>query len=144
VEPLDRKWTCAEIPGTEEHEAAGKELEAEAERIRNVGAQRDTVPVAEVRSVEHTGVEPRLVYRAPEPPFLQEARAGGRQGTVELRFVIDVDGRVKNVRVEKGVGARLDEKTVEWVRQWVYRPAMKYARPVPVEFRANIDVGRQP
>ena len=43
---------------------------------------------------------------------------------VVLMVVITLDGRATNIQVVKSPGLGLDEKAIEAVRQWKFRPAV--------------------
>jgi TonB family protein len=45
------------------------------------------------------------------------------QGTVTLRVLVGVDGKASDIRVMRGVGFGLEERAVETVRAWKFRPA---------------------
>ncbi len=80
---------------------------------------------------------PQLVYRV-EPEYTEEARKAKYQGTVVLYAVVEPDGQVRNVRVVRSLGLGLDEKALEAVKQWKFKPGMKDGRAVPVA--ASIEV----
>ena len=80
---------------------------------------------------------PQLIYRV-EPEYTEEARKAKYQGTVVLYCVVDVRGMVRNIRVTRSLGLGLDEKALEAVRQWKFKPGMKNGRPVNVA--ASIEV----
>ncbi len=79
------------------------------------------------------GVSMPVSIYSPEPGYSDEARAAKVQGTVILRVVVGADGSVSSVRVEKPVGHGLDEKAVETVRTWKFRPCMRNGAPVACE-----------
>jgi protein TonB len=66
---------------------------------------------------------PACLY-CPQPQFSDEAVKAKYQGTVLLVAVITADGRATDIRVAKGLGLGLDEKAVEAVRTWRFRPAL--------------------
>lgn len=69
----------------------------------------------------------------PNPTFTEEARKAKYQGTLFIRAIITPDGRATNIRVIKGVGLGLDERAIEAVRAWRFKPANgPDGRPVPV------------
>jgi TonB family protein len=75
---------------------------------------------------------PIPIYK-PEPAYSEEARKAKYQGTVVLWIVVDAQGNVANdVRVVKPLGLGLDEKAMETVRTWKFKPAMRNGTPVPV------------
>jgi TonB family protein len=61
------------------------------------------------------------------------------QGTVLLVAVITADGRATEIRVAKGLGLGLDEKAVEAVRTWRFRPALG-PDGKPASVRQSIEV----
>lgn len=68
----------------------------------------------------------------PNPTYTEEARKAKYQGTVVLRGLITLDGKVINISVVKGAGLGLDEKAIEAVRTWRCKPANgPDGRPVP-------------
>lgn len=66
---------------------------------------------------------PSCVY-CPDPKYSEEARKAKYQGTVVLQAVITPDGRAIEIQVVKGPGLGLEEKAVEAVKQWRFKPAM--------------------
>jgi TonB family protein len=75
---------------------------------------------------------PIPIYK-PEPAYSEEARKAKYQGTVVLWIIVDAQGNVNSdVRVVKPLGLGLDEKAVETVRTWKFKPAMRNGTPVPV------------
>lgn len=73
-----------------------------------------------------------------EPEYSEEARQAKLQGTVLLAIVVDEGGKVANVRVVRTLGMGLDEKSIEAVKKWRFRPGVKDGRAVPV--MANVEV----
>jgi TonB family protein len=78
------------------------------------------------------GVTEPVVLNKVEPEYSEEARKARYQGIVTLWVEIDVDGRAKNMRVIHSLGMGLDEKAVEAVKKWKFKPGMKDGRPVMV------------
>ena len=67
----------------------------------------------------------------PLPIYSDEARHVKMQGTVTLRVLVGADGRASEIRVVREVGYGLDERAVETVRTWKFKPARDAAqRPV--------------
>ena len=64
----------------------------------------------------------------PLPIYSDEARHVKVQGTVTLRVLVGADGKASEIRVVKGVGYGLEERAVETVREWKFRPAYDAAR----------------
>ncbi len=80
---------------------------------------------------------PVPIYKV-EPEYSEEARKAKYQGTVVLAIVVDETGKVTNVRVIRPLGMGLDEKAIEAVTKWRFRPGYKDGKPVPV--MANVEV----
>ncbi len=81
--------------------------------------------------------EPVPIYK-PEPEYSEEARKAKFQGEVLLQIVIDENGHTRDVKVLRPLGLGLDEKAVEAVLKWRFRPSMKDGHAVPVQ--ANVAV----
>jgi TonB family protein len=80
---------------------------------------------------------PTILFQV-EPEYSEEARKAKYNGEVTLTVVVDATGQVKNVKVVRGVGMGLDEKAIEAVSKWKFKPGMKNGQPVAV--MANIVV----
>jgi TonB family protein len=80
---------------------------------------------------------PTLVFKK-EPEYSEEARKAKYQGTVTLYVEVTPDGKASNIRVLHSLGLGLDEKAIEAVKQWKFRPGMKDGKPVTVQ--ASIEV----
>ena len=65
---------------------------------------------------------PACLY-CPQPQFSDEAVKAKYQGTVLLLAIITADGRAIDISVVKHLGLGLDEKAIEAVRTWRFRPA---------------------
>jgi len=80
---------------------------------------------------------PTLVYKV-EPEYSEEARKAKFQGTVVLQVVVDDKGVPRDLKVIRPLGLGLDEKAVEAVMKWKFRPGYKDGKPVAVA--ATIEV----
>ncbi|MBZ5545924.1 MAG: energy transducer TonB [Acidobacteriia bacterium] len=80
---------------------------------------------------------PIAIYK-PEPPYSEEARKAKYQGTVVLWIVVDTAGNVTDQRVVKPLGLGLDEKALETVRTWKFKPALRNGTPVPVRVMVEV------
>ena len=78
------------------------------------------------------GVSAPIPIYKPEPAYSEEARKAKYQGTVVLWIVVDAQGNVTDCRVVRPLGLGLDEKALETVRTWKFKPAMRNMVPVPV------------
>ncbi|HUO30739.1 MAG TPA: energy transducer TonB [Bryobacteraceae bacterium] len=80
---------------------------------------------------------PVPLYR-PEPEYSEEARKAKYQGTVVLYVEVDPTGKPRNLKVVRSLGLGLDEKAIEAVEKWKFRPGYKDGKPVTVA--ATIEV----
>ena len=75
---------------------------------------------------------PQLVYKV-DPEFSEEARRAKHQGVVVLTIEVDYSGHVRNVKVRQSLGMGLDEKAIEAVSHWRFRPGILDGKPVTTE-----------
>lgn len=80
---------------------------------------------------------PIPIYK-PEPPYSEEARKAKYQGTVVLYIVVDTQGNVIDARVVKPLGLGLDEKALDTVRTWKFKPGMRNGIPVAVRVMVEV------
>ncbi len=93
-----------------------------------------------VFSVSDVSVIPVLIYKV-DPEYTEQAKLSKYQGTVLLDLVIDKEGHPQQIRVARSLGLGLDEKAVEAVRHWRFRPGIKDGETVDVA--ANVEVNFQ-
>ena len=74
---------------------------------------------------------PALLYKV-DPEYSEEARKAKWQGTVLLSLIVDESGRAVSIKVTKPLGLGLDQKAVEAVQKWRFKPGMKDGKAVPV------------
>ncbi len=67
-----------------------------------------------------------------EPEYSEEARKAKFQGSVLLAIVVDEQGLPRDIRVVRPLGLGLDEKAVEAVARWKFRPGTKDGKAVAV------------
>ena len=80
---------------------------------------------------------PAVLYKV-DPEYSEEARKAKYSGTVVLYIEVDQNGNARNLRVVKGIGLGLDEKAIEAVHKWRFKPGLKDGKPVVVA--AHIEV----
>ncbi|HXC94665.1 MAG TPA: energy transducer TonB [Edaphobacter sp.] len=81
---------------------------------------------------------PVLIYSV-EPEFSEEARKAKVAGNVLVNLWVDTSGNPSHVHVVRGVGMGLDEKAVEAVKQYKFKPAMENGKPVLVELNVEVN-----
>jgi periplasmic protein TonB len=80
---------------------------------------------------------PRLIF-APDPEFSDEARRAKFQGICVVSLIVDPQGNPQRVQVVRHLGMGLDQKAVDAVKLYRFKPATLQGKPVPVE--VNIEV----
>ena len=81
---------------------------------------------------------PQLLYKV-EPEFSEDARKAKHQGVVVLSIEVDANGNVRNIRVQQGLGLGLDEKAMEAVSRWRFRPGLFDGKPVATEATVQVN-----
>jgi protein TonB len=81
---------------------------------------------------------PKVIYQV-EPQYSEEARKAKISGVVILDLVVDRDGRAQAIHVLRGAGLGLDEKAIEAVLQWRFKPGSRGSKPVPVHARVEVN-----
>ncbi|HSR07609.1 MAG TPA: energy transducer TonB [Bryobacteraceae bacterium] len=78
------------------------------------------------------GVSPPSVLFKVEPEYSEQARRAKGQGTVVLTVIVDEMGRPNHVTVQRSLGLGLDQKAIDAVSQWRFKPGQKEGKTVPV------------
>jgi protein TonB len=79
------------------------------------------------------------VLKKLEPGYTEEARTEKIAGTVLLSIVIETDGSASSFQIVKGMGFGLDEKAVEAIGQWKFKPGTRDGVPVPVQAQVEVN-----
>ncbi len=74
-----------------------------------------------------------------EPDYAERPKNEKIQGVVLLDLVINTDGRSQDIHVLKSLDPDLDQKAVEAVSQWEFKPATKGGDAVPVEAKIEVN-----
>jgi periplasmic protein TonB len=85
------------------------------------------------------GVSQPVVLVQVDPEFSEEARKAKFMGVVTVELIIDTHGMPQNVQLVRGVGMGLDEKAIEAVKQYRFKPAMENGKPVPVKMDVEVN-----
>lgn len=65
-----------------------------------------------------------------QPVYPAELKASRKTGEAVISFVVDVDGSVKNLRVEKATEPAFGEAALAAVAAWEFEPGRKNGTPV--------------
>ena len=80
---------------------------------------------------------PKVIFQV-EPEYSEDARKAKFQGTVVIALVVDEKGNPRDIRVVRPLGMGLDQKAIEAVEKWRFRPGQKDGKAVPTQ--ATIEV----
>ena len=72
---------------------------------------------------------------------IEEARKAKIQGSVMIRAEIDARGQVQSLSIAQGLGLGLDERAVEAVRKWRFRPGTEDGHNVKTDVNVEITFG---
>lgn len=86
------------------------------------------------------GVSAPVPVYTPEAEFSDEARRAKYQGVCLISVIVDAQGNPQDPRVVRALGMGLDEKALEAVRKYKFKPAMKDGRTaVPVRITIEVN-----
>jgi TonB family protein len=85
------------------------------------------------------GIDPPTLVKEIRPTYTDAARRQAIEGDVVLEIVVRQDGSVGDVRVRRTLGAGLEQKAIEAVRQWRFRPAKRRGAPVDVVVDVSVE-----
>jgi len=80
------------------------------------------------------GVSPPTVVYSPDPA----PPSNKGSGTVVLGLVVGADGKPREVKVAHSLNPELDQKAIDAVRRWVFKPALKHGKPVAVQINVEV------
>jgi len=106
------------------------QIESQSRSARDSDERVYSVKEGEVSS-------PQAIY-SPEPEFAEEARIAKFQGTATVSAVVDPSGAAKDIQIVSPLGLGLDERAVEAIRTWKFKPGMKDGEPVPVQIAVEV------
>lgn len=86
-----------------------------------------------------SGITPPAIQREVKPDYTDDARRRGISGDVVLEIIVRSDGNVGDIKVLQGLGAGLDQRAIEAVRQWRFSPARRFGTPVDVVVEVAVE-----
>jgi protein TonB len=92
---------------------------------------------------------PRIIYQ-PNPVFSMEAELQNITGVTVVQIIVNTEGKPENVHVTKSIAdtvdskhraaaLTLDQKAVDAVKQYRFKPAMQDGKPVAVYLNVNVN-----
>lgn len=86
------------------------------------------------------GVSQPVLVHSVDPEFSDEARRAKYQGICLISIIVDAQGNPQNPRIVRALGMGLDEKALEAIKQFKFKPAMKDGKtPVPVMMTVEVN-----
>ena len=86
-----------------------------------------------------SGVSPPQLLKEVRADYTDEARRANVEGEVVLEIVVRRDGTVGDVKVLQRLGAGLEQRAIQAVRQWRFSPARLKGTPVDVVVEVAVD-----
>ena len=74
------------------------------------------------------------------PQFSNGTRRAGDEGLVMVKAVIDRDGCVVDIQLERGLNKHADRDVLHALRTWIFRPALLDGKPVDVSYTLTVNV----
>jgi periplasmic protein TonB len=93
--------------------------------------------MADIASLADLDQRPRPIFQA-APSYPPELRKRNLEGSVQVVFLVDRDGKVIGPKVEKSTNPSFDRPAIEAVRQWKFEPGTRNGEKVAFKMRVPI------
>jgi TonB family protein len=115
---------------------SNRQPDAEAAASPDAASTRVAEPGARFR--------PPLILQVRLPGYTDKARSNGVEGDLLVRALVQADGKIKHVRIERGLGSGLDQLAIDSVKKMEFEPAQFDDRAVgaSVQIVFNFKPGR--
>jgi protein TonB len=80
-----------------------------------------------------------LLIHSVEQEYTEAARNAKISGIVLVNLIVEPNGNPSHIRVIRGLGMGLDEKAIQAVQQYKFKPGMKNGKPVRVEITISLN-----
>ena len=80
---------------------------------------------------------PRATH-APQPEYPEKERNSGRDGSVELRAVVDTEGVPHDLAVSRSLSPAFDAAASKAVNTWRFSPATRNGKPVSAQIAVQV------
>ena len=113
----------------------------EADKVKVAATQAYLAAAAGTPGLERVGngVSAPIPLEPVEAEFSDEGRSKGVSGVCLIQMIVDTHGKPQNPRVVRAIGYGLDQKALEAVRKYHFKPAMKAGVPVPVMITVEVN-----
>lgn len=102
---------------------------------------RSSIQSPEQPKLNHIGggVSAPVPLRTPEAEYPLEQRKANVGGTCLISLIVDADGMPQDPRVVRSINEELDQKSLEAVAKYRFKPAMKGKERVPVRMVIEVN-----
>lgn len=90
------------------------------------------------QEIYHGATAPQVIGKN-DPEYSEEARIARLSGTILFSLIVAEDGTVRDPRAGNVLGLGLDEKAMEAIRTWRFKPGTKDGMPVPVAVKVEMN-----
>jgi TonB family protein len=102
----------------------------------NCAIERDLDPNDDARNLTNCG--PRLIHTV-SASLSSDAIRAKYQGIVLVSALVGEDGLPSDVHVTRALGMGFDERAIEAVKRYRFRPAMKSGRPIAAKINLEVN-----
>lgn len=85
------------------------------------------------------GVSAPVLLYSVDPEFSDEARRAKYQGICVVSLIVDTHGQPEHIQIARALGMGLDQKAIEAVKQYKFKPAYYHGKPVPVPINVEVN-----
>ena len=89
-------------------------------------------------SRDPSGTHPPIPIRVVQPVYPQALRLINSTGEVNVQFVVDTTGRVRNAKVLKSPHPAFSANAIEAIKKWIFLPGQKEGRLVKTRMIAPV------
>jgi TonB family protein len=106
-------------------------------RFLGADASKDKEEDAKVYDIGPDVQPPKLVHVV-EPEFDPKSEEAFTSGVVRMQIMVTMEGDVKNPKVVSGLNERQNDKAMEAVKKWRFKPALRQNKPVNVKVTVEV------
>ena len=121
-----------------EHPEYARQIEENQRKTQSSPTPAAPHPDGSVYPIGNGVAAPQLIEKQ-EPKYTQQAIDAKFNGAVLLSIVVDETGVPRDIRVVRPVGLGLDEKAVEAVQTWRFKPATKDGKAVATHAQVQVN-----
>ncbi len=97
---------------------------------RNIGSGR----IANLFDISDLDQIPQPTYQPP-PQYPYEMKRSGTTGTVEVGFIVDTGGNVRDAYIIRSTSPEFEDASLQAIRKWRFRPGKKSGKNVNTKMK---------